>query len=312
MDTSLASWNDTPTRQTIESFVARVTDPGGPDFVPAPERVAVFDNDGTLWVEQPIPAQLHLILERLGAMVQADPSLRERQPWKAAVERDAAWLGGAFVKHYHGDDSDLQVLMGGALGAFDGVTIEAFEADSRTFVQERHHTTLGRPYGETAYLPMVELLDYLEANGFSTWIISGGGRDFVRAVSDELYGIPPERVVGSAVKLRYEGGRDTNTIVHTAAPEVLDDGPEKPIRLWDRIGRRPIIAGGNSNGDIEMLEFAGGSHPALRILIRHDDAEREFDYVAGAERSLELAAERDWTVVSVKDDWSTVFADPDA
>lgn len=305
MDDMLASWNDTPSRHAIESFIARVTDPDGPDFVPPSERVAVFDNDGTLWAEQPMPAQLHHILERLGAMVQSDPSLRERQPWKAAVERDAAWLAGAFVKHYNGDDSDVRVLLGGAMGAFDGESIESFQEEVGSFVRERHHPTLGRPYAKVAYAPMVELLDYLTANGFSTWIVSGGGRDFVRAVSDEMYRIPPERVVGSSVKVRYDGA--ANTIVHTAAPEVLDDGPEKPIRLWDRIGRRPIIAVGNSNGDIEMLEFAGGGRPALRILIRHDDADREFDYDAGAERSLQLAAERDWTVVSMREDWSAVF-----
>jgi phosphoserine phosphatase len=307
MNGMLASWNDTPSRQAIESFVNQVTDQDGPDFVPASERVAVFDNDGTLWTEQPMPVQLHLILERLGGMVQADPSLRDRQPWKAAVERDAAWLGGAFAKYYRGDDSDVKILLGGALGAFEGITVEAFESQARAFVNERHHPTLDRPYSGVAYVPMVELLRYLELNGFSTWIISGGGRDFMRAIASEMYGIPPERVVGSAVKLRYQSDGPDNTIVHTAAPEVLDDGPEKPIRLWDRIGRRPILAAGNSNGDIEMLEFAGGPHPALRLLVRHDDPAREFDYVAGGERAFQIAAERGWTVISVRDDWATVF-----
>ena len=201
----------------------------------------------------------------------------------------------------------MKILLGGALGAFDGLSIETFDAEAGAFLRDHLHPTLGRPYVRVGYAPMIELLDYLTAHGFSTWIVSGGGRDYVRAVSDEMYRIPPERVVGSSVRLRYDGGADTNTIVHTAAPEVLDDGAEKPIRLWDRIGRRPIIAAGNSNGDIEMLEFAGGTRPALRILIRHDDAAREFDYDAGAERSLAVAAERGWTVVSMRDDWSRVF-----
>ena len=166
-------------------------------------------------------------------------------------------------------------------------------AAAEAFLQRRQHPTLGRPYGDCGYLPMVELLRYLEANGFTIYIASGGDRDFMRSVTDEIYGIPPERVIGSSNALRYHGGRHGGSIVYRAAPDVFDDGPVKPVRIWSRIGRRPIIAVGNSNGDIPMLQYAGSpSGPALRLLVLHDDSEREFDYTAGAEKSLELAQAR--------------------
>jgi len=174
------------------------------------------------------------------------------------------------------------------------------------FFAEAKHPTLGRSYASCGYRPMVELLRYLEANGFTNYIVSGGGRDFMRPVTGALYGIPPERVVGSSVGLIY---RETGLFT-TAQPEFLDDGPMKPVRLWSRIGRRPILAAGNSNGDIEMLEFTGApASPSLRLLVLHDDDDREFDYTAGAEKALDQAARDDWTVVSMKNDWATVFSD---
>jgi hypothetical protein len=172
------------------------------------------------------------------------------------------------------------------------------------FFDDATHPTLGRPYTACGYPPMVELLRYLEANGFTNYIVSGGGRDFMRPVTESLYGIPPERVVGSSVGLVYRDG----SLFTTDQPEFLDDGPIKPVRLWSRIGRRPIFAAGNSNGDIEMLEFSRASDgPSLQLLVLHDDAEREFDYVTGAEKALELAASQGWTVASMRDDWATVF-----
>ena len=302
----LASWNDTATRQAITDYVSRVTS-DGPDLVAPEERIATFDNDGTLWCEKPLPIQLAFILQRLASMATADESLRGRQPWKAAYENDHAWLGGVITKHYAGDDSDVRVLMGGILAAFAGTTVEEYESQADTFVSGEQHPTLGRPFSRCGYRPMVELLRYLEANGFTTFIASGGDRDFMRPFADDLYGIPPERVVGSSNALRYDA--DADTLAYLAEPDVFDDGPAKPVRIWSRIGRRPIVAGGNSNGDVPMLQFAGGPQRALRLLVLHDDPEREFDYATGAESALEQAADAGWTVVSVKNDWAAVFAD---
>jgi phosphoserine phosphatase len=305
----LASWRDTPARQAIVEFVERATDAGGEDFVPVSERVAVFDNDGTLWCEKPMPIELGFILARLAEMADEDASLREHQPWKAARERDYAWLGGALTKHYHGDDGDMKLLMGGILRAFDGTTVDDYAKAADEFLGGRH-PTIARSLRECGYLPMIELLRYLEANGFATYIASGGDRDFMRPVTEEIYGIPSERVIGSSTALSYQDDESGGSLVYAAELDFFDDGPAKPVRIWSRIGRRPIVAGGNSNGDIPMLRYAGGpSRPALRLLVLHDDPEREFDYTAGAERSLEQAAEEGWTVVSVKNDWATVFAD---
>lgn len=303
----LASWHDTPTRQAIVGFVARVTAEGGPGFVPSDERVAVFDNDGTLWTEKPMPVELVFILQRWVAMAEADPSLRDRQPWKAAVERDYAYLAGAFDKHYEGDDSDVTVIMAGVIGAFAGTDVETYGRDAAAFIREGLHPTLRRPFQTVGYKPMVELLRYLEANGFTTLIASGGNRDFMRGFASDVYGIPPERIIGSSNELQYVGDGD-GSIVYAAAPDVFDDGPAKPIRIWSRLGRRPLVAGGNSNGDIPMLEFAGTSaRPPLRLLVLHDDADREVAYVTGAEQALDRANAEGWTVISMKDDWGTVF-----
>jgi phosphoserine phosphatase len=306
----LASWNDTPAREAIVDFVERVTTEGGADFVPPAERITTFDNDGTLWCEKPMPIELGFVLGRLAEMAEQDASLRERQPWLAAHTQDHAWLGGALTKHYHGDDGDLKVLMAGILQAFAGRSVEEYAVAADAFLRNGTHPTLQRTFHACGYLPMVELLDYLEANGFTNYIASGGDRDFMRPVTEEIYGIPSERVIGSSNALRYLEDDDGGTVTYAAEPDVFDDGPVKPVRIWSRIGRRPIVAGGNSNGDIAMLRYAGGrGRPALRMLILHDDAEREFAYTTGAEASLETAAAQGWTVVSMKDDWSTVFAD---
>ena len=290
----LASWNDTATRAAIVDFVARVTTESGPDYLPPSERIATFDNDGTLWCEKPMPIELGFILARFVEMAEEDESLREKQPWKAARERDHAWLGGAITKHYHGDDSDLKVLMGGILQAFAGQSVEEYAAAADSFLRSGEHPTLGRTFHACGYIPMIELLAYLEANGFTNYIASGGDRDFMRPVTEEVYGIPSERVIGSSNALRYLEDEHGGTITYAAEPDVFDDGPVKPIRIWSRIGRRPIVAGGNSNGDIPMLRYAGGKErPGLRLLVLHDDAEREFDYTAGAERSLEYARAHD-------------------
>jgi len=299
---SLASWHDTAT-QAIVRFVENAA-----HTVPPEERVAVFDNDGTLWCEKPMPVELGFILERLAAMAEADASLREKQPWRAAYEKDYAWLGGVIDKHYAGDESDVKVLMVGLLQAFAGQTVDDYVAAASAFLDAAPHPTLGRLLRECAYVPMVQLLRYLESHGFTCYIASGGDRDFMRPVTAQMYGVPRERVIGSSSTFTYTSNANGGTITHRPEVDYLDDGPEKPVRIWNRTGRRPLLAAGNSNGDLPMLEFAHhGERPTLRLLVRHDDAEREFDYAAGAEEALERAETEGWTVVSIRNDWTTVF-----
>jgi phosphoserine phosphatase len=303
----LPSWRDSAATSAIVAFVETAA-----RDVPPAERVATFDNDGTLWCEMPMPIELMFILERLAAMAEQDPSLRERQPWSAAYDKDDKWLSDVITKHYAGDDSDVKVLLGGMLQAFAGMTVEEYTTAADAFVSHGDHPALGRPFTACGYQPMAELLRYLEANEFTVYIASGGSRDFMRTFAEAIYGIPPERVVGSSNELRYQEDDDggSASIVYQDKPDVFDDGPAKPVRIWSRIGRRPIVAGGNSNGDVPMLQFAGGqSRAGLRLLVLHDDADREFDYTAGAEDALEKARAQDWTVVSIRDDWTTVFAD---
>ena len=305
----LESWNDTPTRAAIESYVASVTT-DGPDFVPREERIATFDNDGTLWAEKPIPIQLDFSLFRMASMAEADPSLQDQQPWKAAFEKDMKWLGETMVKHYHGDDADLMLLMQAAPRTIADLSIDDYHREVTAYFEKAEHPVLKRPYRDCGYKPMVELLRYLEANGFTIYIASGGDRDFMRPIAGHIYGIPPERIIGSSQALAYQEGDDGTDVLYKSEMEFFDDGPTKPVRIWSRIGRRPVVAGGNSNGDIQMLRFANHPrHPALRTLLLHDDAEREFDYTAGAEDALARAADKGWTVISIKDDWSKVFAD---
>jgi phosphoserine phosphatase len=306
----LASWADTDARRRIVDFVEAVSDEGGTRYVPPAERVAVFDNDGTLWCEKPMPVELGFILQRFREMADRDECLRDRQPWKAAWESDYAWLGDVITQHYHGDDSNVRVLIGGLLKAFDGMTVATYAALADEFLQAAVHPTLGRRLRDCAYLPMVELLRYLEANGFATYIASGGNRDFMRPMTSDVYGIPPERVIGSSSELRYREDDGNGLLVYQAEMDVFDDGPAKPVRIWSRVGRPPLVAGGNSNGDIPMLQFAGaGKAPGLRLLVLHDDADREFAYVQGAEQSLQRARSQGWTVISIKEDWTAVFSE---
>ena len=305
---ALASWRPGAARDAIVAFVARTCGEDGSPAVPVAERVAVFDNDGTLWCEQPAPIQLDFILRRFAEMLTADPSLAARQPWKAVAERDHGWFASLMPAHYAGDDTQVQVLAAGIFAAYAGISVEDFEAQADAFLRETKHPTLDRPYVQCGYAPMVELLAYLEAHGFTNYIASGGGRDFMRPISMEMYGIPRERVVGSSSTFTYTSDGAGGTITHNPQLDYLDDGPEKPIRIWNRVGRRPLLAGGNSNGDVPMLEFTHHeSRPTLRLLVLHDDAEREFAYTAGAEHALEQAATDGWTVVSMARDWSTVF-----
>jgi len=306
----LASWNDGAAKSAIVDFVGRVTREGGASFVPPAARIAVFDNDGTLWCEKPMPIQVGFLLGKIAGQVAQDPSLRAKQPWKAVAEKDHEWLGNVITKHYQGDDRDLELMAAGLLAAYAGESAASFAAKAEAYLRGERNEVLQRPYLATAYAPMRELVDYLAANGFANYIVSGGGRDFMRPVTQELYGIPPDRVVGSAVALEYREENGVGDVYHTAKLDVFDDGPTKVVRIWNRIGARPIFAAGNSNGDIEMLKFAGATRPSgFALLVDHDDDAREVAYRAGAEKALDQATASGWTVASVARDWARVFAD---
>ncbi len=300
----LTSWHDGPTKSAIVDFVGRVTTEGV-DYVEPEARIAVFDNDGTLWVEKPAYVQLDFLVRRLAEQAAADASLRGKQPYAAAASGDLAWFADAVTRHYNGDDSMLTVLAGGILAAYQGLTVEQHAEQVRAFFDDARHPSLDRAYTTCGYTPMVELLRYLEAHGFTNYIVSGGGRDFMRPVTAQMYGIPPERVIGSSVGLDFTDGH----LVTSSRPEFLNDGPVKAVRIWGRTGRRPIFAAGNSNGDIEMLQFTDATPgPSMSMLVLHDDDSREFGYTAGAERALDLAAEAGWAVASMRDEWVTIFS----
>jgi phosphoglycolate phosphatase-like HAD superfamily hydrolase len=304
-DTVLPSWREGPTRSAILEFVEAVT--SGPDAVPVEERVAVFDNDGTLWTEKPMPTQLHYIVLQWVAQATADPSLASKQPYLAATSGDFAWLGTAIDKHYAGDDSDLGVMIAAIAGVTANQSVEEYAASVSAFYRDALHLTLKRPYSKVIYQPMVELLGFLEANGFICYIVSGGERDFMRPMTMSNYGVPPERVVGSAFGLEYDA--DAREVRYGSSLAWFDDGPEKPGRIWNRIGRRPILAGGNSNGDMPMLEYVSAHPRSLSLLVHHDDDSGRGDapYDKGAESALAEAPSKGFTVVSVKEDWETVF-----
>ncbi len=309
MTSELTSWNDTFTKQTIVDFVTAVTIPGSPKFVPQEERIAVFDNDGTLWCEKPMYIQLDYFLQKMAEQAENEPKLRTQQPWQAAWEKDFTWLGGVITKHYQGDDSDFRTFIGGVLTLAKDQPVEKIEAAAKEFVEKNRHPTLDLPFRDCVYQPMLELLRYLEAYGFTNYIVSGGGRDFMRGFADDLYGIPRERIIGSTVTYRFVETDHEVAIVQQPKLDVIDDGPGKPIQIWNVIGRRPILAAGNSNGDIEMLKFAQASgKPFLNLLLLHDDDNREYAYEQGAEQAVQLAEERKWLAISMKNDWRQVFA----
>lgn len=308
MTEPLSSWENTPTKQAILDFVDRVTVEGAESFVPPAERIATFDNDGTLWCEQPL-VQGAFIAQQLAAMAKADPSLRQTQPWKAISDGDSSWINNAATKHYNGDDTDLKALLAGVVKAFGDITVEDFETQAGTFYDTAVHPVYKQPYQKLGYVPMAELLGYLESNAFMCYIVSGGGREFMRPVTQSMYGIPPERVVGSSSGLTFKADDNGANVMRTAAVGIIDDGPGKPIQIWERIGRRPILVAGNANGDVPMLQFAADQNgPTLCLLVHHDDATREVAYSSGAEKAVKAAGTEGWTVVSMKTDWNRVFS----
>jgi phosphoserine phosphatase len=290
----LPSWNESAARARIVAFVQAVTDPAGRDYVAPADRVAVFDNDGTLWTEQPLYFQAMFALDTAKAMAADDPALAANPALAAAAKGDLKALGEVIaITHAN-------------------TTADEFAARVRQWTETAKHPTLHRRYTQLTYQPMRELLDYLEANGFSTWIVSGGGVEFMRAFSQEVYGIPPERVIGSSIKTRYEVRDGTPVIVRLPEIEFVDDKEGKPVGIHKAIGKRPIAAFGNSDGDFQMLEWTT-SGPGLRLgmIVHHDDAVREFAYDRGShigklERGLDEAQARGWSLISVKSDWKTV------
>ena len=304
MAEALPSWREGASKRAITEFVTRVTREDSSDFVPPPERIAVFDNDGTLWSEHPFYFQGLFLFERVRELEAQNPGWKTTQPFQAVLERDWRTLGDL------GKRSLLQLVM----ATHAGMTTVEFEEIAKGWLANARHPKSGRAFTEMVFQPMLELLEYLRASGFKTFIVSGGGIDFVRIFSEEVYGIPPEQVVGSGIVTRYQVRDGVPVLSRLPELNFLDDNEGKPVGIHQHIGRRPIAAFGNSDGDFQMLEWVtGGDGPSLGLIVHHDDAEREFAYdrhsASGRlDRALSEAPARGWTVVSIKNDWQRVFA----
>jgi phosphoserine phosphatase len=302
-DLPLSSWNDTAPRKAIVAFVERVTTPGAPDFVPEPERIAVFDNDGTLWAEQPVYFQALFIIDRVRTLAPQHPEWSTEEPFASALKGDMRGLAAS-------GEAGLVKLMA---ATHAGMTSEQFSAIVADWIGKARHPTTGKLYTEMTYRPMRELLDYLRANGFKTFIVSGGGIEFMRPWAERVYGIPPEQVVGSSIRTKFEL-KDGQPVIERL-PEInfVDDKAGKPVGILQHIGRRPIAAFGNSDGDLEMLQWTCIA-PGARfcLFVHHTDAEREWAYdrashVGKLDRGLDEAAAKGWTVVDMKQDWKRIF-----
>jgi phosphoglycolate phosphatase-like HAD superfamily hydrolase len=299
----LPSWNDGTSKAAIVSFVAAVTRDGGPDWVAPPERIAVFDNDGTLWCEQPQYSQLVFMLDQLKAAAPKHPEWKSNAAFKALVAHDEKALAAM------GQKPVLELLA----VANSGMTVEAYERTIRDWLATARHPRFDRPYTDVVYAPMQELLTYLRANGFKTFIVSGGGIEFMRPWVEKAYGIPPEQVVGSIAEVKFELKDGVPTLTRLPKVAFVDDGPGKPVGIYRNIGRRPIAAFGNSDGDQQMLEAtAGGPGKRLMLLVHHDDAEREYAYdreskIGKLDKAWDEAKAKGWVVVSMKSDWKRIF-----
>lgn len=299
----LPSWNDTANRDAIMAFVAAVTDPMSPDYVPVAERIAVFDNDGALWAEKPFYPQLFFVLDRVRALAPAHPEWQSTQPFKAALEGDMEALAAA------GEHGLLELVM----ATHAGNTTEEFASVVQNWIATARHPRFDRPFTELVYQPMLELLGYLRANGFQTWIVSGGGIEFMRPWAFDVYGVPPEQVIGSSIRTRFELRDGEPVLVRLPEINFIDDKEGKPVGINQYIGRRPIAAFGNSDGDLQMLQWTtAGEGRRLAVIIRHTDAQREWAYdreshVGRLDKALDEAARRGWVVVDMKQDWGRVF-----
>ena len=303
----LPSWNEGAVKQTILAFVEDVSDPSGSRFVPPGERVAVFDNDGTLWSEKPTYFQLLFILDRVRALAPQHPEWATQQPFKAVLEDDRAALAAA------GEHGLIQL----AMATQAGMTTTEFEAAVADWVASARHPVSGRPYTGMVFQPMLELLDLLRGGGFEVYIVSGGGIDFMRPWADDVYGIPPENVVGSSFELRYERREPGPVLVREPKMHFINDKGGKPVGIQRHVGRRPVIAVGNSDGDYEMLEWTtSGSGPRLGLIVHHTDAQREWAYDRQSsegrlDRALNDAPAQGWTVIDMARDWGVVFPPTD-
>lgn len=299
----LPSWNEGSSKQSIMEFVTRVTTKGSPDFVPAPERIATFDNDGNLWAEQPVYFQLFFAVDRIKALAPQHPEWKTKEPFASLLKGDvnAALAGGM--------QSVGEIIM----ASHAGMTTEAFEEIVTDWLDSARHPVTKRPYTEMVYQPMLELLTYLRANGFKTFIVSGGGIEFMRPWTEKVYGIPPEQVVGSSIKTAFKMIDGKPALVRLPELDFIDDKEGKPVGIHSHIGRRPIFASGNSDGDLQMLQYtAAGEGPRLMLYLHHTDAEREWAYdrdsaIGKLDKGLDEAREKGWTVIDMKKDWKRIF-----
>ena len=299
----LSSWNDGPAKRSIIEFVAKVSAPESPDYVPPPERIAVFDNDGTLWAEQPLYFQLLFAFDRVRALASDHPEWKDTQPFKAVLEGDLdTALSG-------GDQALLEII----LATHAGMTTAEFSAIASDWLKTAKHPVSGRLFTEMVYQPMLDLLEYLRANGFKTYITSGGGIELLRVFAEDVYGIPPEQVIGSSLKVQYEYRDGNPALVRLPEIDFVDDKAGKPVAINHHIGRRPIAAFGNSDGDLQMLQWTcAGDGERFCLYVHHTDAEREWAYdrdshIGKLDVGLDQALQNDWTVVDMASDWKYVF-----
>ncbi len=302
-DNALPSWEEGTARQSIIRFVETVTNPDSADYVPAPERIAVFDNDGTLWAEQPMYFQLLFAIDRVKALASQHPEWKTTEPFASLLKGDVkAALAG-------GEHAILEIVM----ATHGGMTTQEFEAITSEWIKTAKHPVSGKPLTQMVYQPMLELLAYLRANGFKTFIASGGGIEFMRPWVEAVYGIPPEQVIGSSIKTQFEMRGDTPVLLRLPEINFIDDKAGKPVAINQHIGRRPIAAFGNSDGDLQMLQWTmAGDGARLALYVHHTDAEREWAYdressIGRLDKGLDEATAKGWTVVSMKDDWKVVF-----
>ena len=299
----LPSWNEGATKQSIIEFVNRVTNEGSPDFVPPGERIATFDNDGTLWGEQPMYFQMFFALDRVKALAPQHPEWKTQEPFASLLKGD---VKGALAG---GERAILEIIM----ATHAGMTTDEFSAEVEKWLATAVHPTSKRPYTEMIYQPMLEILDYLQANGFTTYIVSGGGIEFMRPWTERVYGIPPEQVVGSSIKTKFEIRDGEPVLIRLPELNFLDDKAGKPVAINQHIGRRPIASFGNSDGDLQMLQWTmAGDGARLAVFVHHTDAEREWAYdressIGHFDTGLDEATEKGWTIVDMKTDWKVVF-----
>jgi len=305
MSESLSLWNETPAKKAIINYVNAVINPESADFVPEVERIAILDNDGTMWVEKPVYVQVFFIIDRLKRMAEVDPALLDKPHFKAATKGDSTYFF-RLDPHAGGDVKELMEIV---FASHAGMSQDDFMLIAKEFLETAKHPRFGMLYKDLTYKPMVELVRYLGDNGFKVFLASGGGMSFMRTVSEEIYNIPRERVIGSNIAFETRM-TDMGPVIfrRKGLVDPVDDGAGKPVNIELHVGRKPILSAGNSDGDLHMLWLAQKSgYHSLSLLLRHDDAKREYAYDEGSEKTLQMAKDRGWIVVSMKDDWKTVF-----